>query len=294
MRLISYATDQGWVPGVVRGTTVYGLNELLGAADHSQTPSYGSVKEFLAGIGDSLADVSARVAALDEQSVGSVGELSGLEIGPPVTDPAKVLCVGLNYADHVGETGRKFPDHPDIFAKFDTSLVGPSDAIECTAVTANLDFEGEVAVVIGRRCRNVAEGDALSYVAGLSVLNDITARDLQWRGTQWLPGKAVDGSTPWGPALVTLDEVGDVQQLDIQTRVNGTIVQSSNTRNMIFPIAKVISYVSQFLELAPGDVIATGTPEGIGAKRNPPQWLAAGDLVEVEVQKIGTISNTVK
>ncbi|MFI6367730.1 fumarylacetoacetate hydrolase family protein [Nocardia sp. NPDC050630] len=208
-------------------------------------------------------------------------------------DPAKVLCVGLNYSDHVGETGREFPSHPDIFAKFASSLIGPHDGIACSDVSVNLDFEGELAIVIGRNCRRVAEDDALGHIAGLTVFNDITARDLQYRGTQWLAGKAVDGSTPCGPALVTLDDVGDPQSLDLSTRVNGLQVQGSNTKNMIFPIARIVSYISQFLALSPGDIIATGTPEGIGAKRRPPVWLQPGDTVEVEIEKIGLLRNVV-
>jgi acylpyruvate hydrolase len=210
-----------------------------------------------------------------------------------VADPAKVLCVGLNYSDHVGETGRPLPTDPDLFAKFASSLIGPNDRIELSEVTDNLDFEGEMAIVIGTSCSRVSDKDALGHVAGLSVLNDITARDLQYRGTQWLAGKALDDATPFGPAIVTLDEIGDPQTLDITTTVNGTQVQGSNTRSMIFSVAHVVSYISQFLTLMPGDVIATGTPEGIGAKRNPPQWLRPGDIVEVTLERVGTLSNKI-
>jgi len=202
--------------------------------------------------------------------------------------------VGLNYQDHVAETGRKLPTHPDIFNKFATTLIGPDEDIRCSDVTTQLDYEGELAVVIGRSCRNVTEVDALDSVAGLMVLNDVTARDLQYNGTQFLPGKAVDRSTPCGPMLVTLDEIADPQALDITTRVNGVTVQSSNTKHMIFQIPRIIAYISRFLELSPGDVISTGTPDGIGAKRQPPLWLRPGDVVEVELQNVGLLSNTVR
>jgi 2-keto-4-pentenoate hydratase/2-oxohepta-3-ene-1,7-dioic acid hydratase in catechol pathway len=172
-------------------------------------------------------------------------------------------------------------------------MIGPEDEIGGARVSNNLDFEGELAVVIGRRASEVSEEDALEYVAALAPLNDVTARDLQYRGTQWLPGKAVDGSTPWGPALVTLDEVGDPQSLELATRVNGNEVQRSNTSYQIFPIARIVSYLSSFLTLEPGDVIATGTPQGIGAKRNPPIWLGPGDTVEIEIEKVGLLRNTV-
>jgi acylpyruvate hydrolase len=204
-----------------------------------------------------------------------------------------VVCVGLNYRDHVAETGRALPQYPDLFVKFASTLIGPQDEIRGVAVSENLDFEGEVAVVIGRTTHRVAEAEALSHVAGLAPLNDISARDLQYRGTQWTAGKAVDGSTPWGPALVTLDEVGDPQTLEIRTRVNGVEMQHSNTRHQIFTIAKIVSYLSTFLSLEPGDVIATGTPQGIGAKRTPPVWLAAGDVVEVDVDRVGLLRNSV-
>lgn len=148
-------------------------------------------------------------------------------------------------------------------------------------------------MVIGRRASEVSEEEALGYVAAVAPLNDVTARDLQYRGTQWLAGKAIDGSTPWGPALVTLDEVGDPQNLDLATRVNGIEVQRSNTRYQIFPIARIVSYLSGFLTLEPGDVIATGTPQGIGAKRNPPVWLEPGDTVEIDIENVGLLRNTV-
>ena len=210
-----------------------------------------------------------------------------------ITDSAKVLCVGLNYKDHVAETGRALPEYPDLFAKFASSLIGPDDEIGGAAVSENLDFEGEVAVVIGRTATRVSQSDALQYVAGLAPLNDVTARDLQYRGTQWLAGKAVDGSTPWGPALVTLDEVGDPQNLDVVTRVNGVEMQRSNTKYQIFSIAHIVSYISNFLTLAPGDVIATGTPQGIGAKRTPPVWLQPGDTVDIDLERVGLLRNRV-
>ncbi|MFI7294810.1 fumarylacetoacetate hydrolase family protein [Streptomyces sp. NPDC050121] len=294
MKLVSYDSGAGWKPGLLHGGQVFSLNEVLWAAGSRASCDLPSVRAFLQVHGGQLPQVAAALGpVLDGGAVKPVGGLDSVLLGPPVTDPLKVLCVGLNYSDHVGETGRALPTHPDLFAKFASSLIGPYDTIDRSDVTDNLDFEGELAVVIGRECSRVDESDALSYVAGLSVLNDITARDLQYRGTQWLAGKAVDRATPFGPAIVTLDEIGDPQSLDIETFVNGSRVQGSNTKYMIFPIARIISYVSQFLTLSPGDVIATGTPEGIGAKRNPPLWLRSGDKVEVRLEKIGLLSNQV-
>jgi 2-keto-4-pentenoate hydratase/2-oxohepta-3-ene-1,7-dioic acid hydratase in catechol pathway len=290
MKLVSYDCEGSWRPGIAIGSTVFDVATLLGNQD-----AVRSTRALLEQFGDALPQLSLRLteaAALSPKA--AAGEQGNLRLGPPVTDPLKVLCIGLNYNDHVAETGRALPTHPDIFPKFASTLIGPRDDINCTQITQNLDFEGEMAVVIGRKCRHVSEADALNYVAGLTVLNDITARDLQYRGTQWLAGKSVDGSTPVGPALVTLDETGDPQTLDIATRVNGQQVQSSNTSLMIFPVAKLVAYISFFLELSPGDIITTGTPQGIGAKRQPPLWLKAGDVVEVELQGVGLLRNTVR
>ncbi|WP_327743467.1 fumarylacetoacetate hydrolase family protein [Streptomyces europaeiscabiei] len=294
MKLVSYDCGAGWEPGLLHDDQVFGLSAALWAAGHRASTDLPSVRAFLQDHGGQLPQIAVAVGpVLDSGALKPVGALDSVKLGPPVIDPAKVLCVGLNYSDHVGETGRAMPAHPDLFAKFASSLIGPYEAIDRSDVTDNLDFEGELAVVIGRKCARVDESDALSYVAGLSVLNDITARDLQYRGTQWLAGKAVDRATPFGPAIVTLDEIGDPQALKIETFVNGTRVQGSNTKNMIFPLARIISYISQFLTLSPGDVIATGTPEGIGAKRNPPLWLRPGDKVEVVLEKVGILSNEI-
>lgn len=296
MRLVSYDASGSWRPGVLFDEKVFDLGKLLATSGLAEIPyADSSVREFLAAYGDDLAGAAASLERVATAHDGAqVGELVDVRLGPPVTDPAKVLCVGLNYQDHVAETGRKLPTHPDIFSKFASTLIGPEDEIRCSEVTSQLDYEGELAVVIGRRCRNVDEGAALDAVAGLMVLNDITARDLQYNGTQFLPGKAVDGSTPCGPALVTLDEVADPQALDIATRVNGKEVQGSNTKHMIFQIPRIIAYISRFLELSPGDVISTGTPDGIGSKRQPPLWLTPGDVVEVEVEGVGLLRNTIR
>ncbi|MEU7488113.1 fumarylacetoacetate hydrolase family protein [Streptomyces sp. NPDC042319] len=291
MRIISYLHEGGVRGGVLLDDSVFDLERLLKAAC---TTPVSSVRDFLTVHGADLEAFSKGVAGLIDQNPHTrVGARSDVHLTTPVPDPAKVLCVGLNYKDHVAETGRALPEHPDVFVKFASTLVGPEDEIHGADVSANLDFEGEVAVVIGRAARHVAEEDALDHVAGLAPLNDISARDLQYRGTQWTAGKTVDRSTPWGPALVTLDEIGDPQTLELITRVNGVELQHSNTRHQIFPIARIISYLSSFLSLEPGDVIATGTPQGIGAKRTPPIWLKPGDTVEIDVERVGTLSNRV-
>lgn len=289
MRLISYRQGSEVRGGVLVDDAVYDLSGLVANSGD------GSVREFLELRGGELAAISTSLRELvTAEPAARVAHRGDLTLVAPVPDPSKVLCVGLNYKDHVAETGRALPEHPDLFAKFASTMIGPDEEIGGANVSVNLDFEGEVAIVIGRTASGVNEADALDYVAGLAPLNDVTARDLQYRGTQWLAGKAVDGSTPWGPALVTLDEVGDPQTLDVVTRVNGTEMQRSNTRYQIFPIATIVAYVSSFLTLQPGDVIATGTPQGIGAKRTPPIWLHPGDEVEITVERVGTLRNRVR
>ncbi|MEV8339425.1 fumarylacetoacetate hydrolase family protein [Leucobacter sp. NPDC077196] len=294
MKLVSYNHAYGPRGGVLIGDEVYDLERLLADAVDADRGAPHSTREFLALYGDRLAEFGGVFARAGETAVGAlVGTVFEAGLVGPVTDPTKVLCVGLNYKDHVAETGRALPEYPDVFTKFASTLVGPFDEIGGADVSDKLDFEGEVAIVIGRRASRVSEADALDYVAGLAPLNDVSARDLQFRGTQWTPGKAVDGSTPWGPAIVTLDEIGDPQTLELVTRVNGVEMQRSNTRHQIFPIATIVSYISGFLTLEPGDVIATGTPQGIGAKRTPPVWITPGDTVEVEIERVGTLSNRV-
>ena len=295
MKLVTYDASGSWRAGVVVDSSIFDVDTLRKDVFGEDARPILSVRDLLQQHGGGLSELSVRLtAAARNNPKAKVGSFDKVRLGPPVTDPSKVLCIGLNYNDHVAETGRALPSHPDIFAKFASSLIGPFDEICCSNITPNLDFEGELAIVIGKECRSVSAEAALDIVAGVTVLNDITARDLQYRGTQWLAGKALDASTPCGPALVTLDEVGDIQNLDIQTFVNGSQVQSSNTRLMIFPVRQLVSYISFFLALSPGDIITTGTPQGIGAKRQPPLWLKPGDTVEVELENVGILRNVVR
>jgi acylpyruvate hydrolase len=284
MKLVSYDAGGTLKPGVLIDGDVHDIAQLLPDAP-------ASVRELIEAHGDDLPGLASTLESAASSRDARVGEVT---LGPPIPDPAKVLCVGINYRDHAAETGRALPQHPDIFSKFASSLVGPVDDLAVADVSPKLDYEGELAIVIGQSCRNVTPEEAIGKVAGAMVLNDTTARDLQFNATQWLPGKAVDGSTPCGPALVTLDEVGDLQTLDLVTRVNGAEVQRSNTSHMIFPVSTVVAYVSQFLALEPGDVITTGTPDGVGSRMDPPSFLAAGDVVEIEIDRVGALRNTVR
>jgi 2-keto-4-pentenoate hydratase/2-oxohepta-3-ene-1,7-dioic acid hydratase in catechol pathway len=293
MRIVTYRRAGSWRAGAVVGDEIFDIADALAAQSMAGLTPEPSVRALLRQYSDSLDSVREAVDALIRSAHGATIGASGAELGPPVPDPGKVFGIGLNYRDHVGETGRELPEFPDVFAKFSSTLIGPNDPIHGLSVTDQLDFEGELAIVIGRRAQGVTEEGALQHVAGVMILNDVTARDLQYRGTQFLIGKAVDGSTPCGPALVTLDEVGDVQALDLSTHVNGVEMQRSNTRHMIFSIPRIIAYISRTIALEPGDVITTGTPAGIGAKRTPPMWLRAGDVVSIEIENVGTLTNVV-
>lgn len=206
----------------------------------------------------------------------------------------KIVAVGLNYKDHALETGLKLPAAPLCFAKFTSSLSGPFDPIELPAEDAQVDFEGELGVVIGRRAWRVAESDAMRHVAGYVVFNDVSARKWQFDDGQWTRGKSCDTFAPNGPFLVTADEVPDPGALRITTRLNGKIMQDSNTNQFIFDIPKMVSYFSHSFRLDPGDLIATGTPAGVGFTRKPPVYLKDGDVIEVEIERIGRISNLVR
>jgi acylpyruvate hydrolase len=217
-----------------------------------------------------------------------------LRFRPVVPHPGKIICVGLNYRAHVEETGRELPDYPVLFTKFATTLTGPYDPITLPPEPAAVDYEGELAVVIGERVRRAPRERALAAVAGLTVANDVSMRDYQYKASQWLQGKAWDASTPLGPELVTLDEVGDPSQLTLRTFLNGEQVQSASTELLIFDIATLISTLSEFATLEPGDVILTGTPAGVGYRREPKLLLGDGDVVVVEIDGVGRIENRVQ
>jgi 2-keto-4-pentenoate hydratase/2-oxohepta-3-ene-1,7-dioic acid hydratase in catechol pathway len=220
--------------------------------------------------------------------------LAGLRVRAPVPKPGKIVAVGLNYRDHAAESGQPIPEEPILFAKFANSVIGPGDAIEIPRATERTDYEAELGVVIGRVAREVGRDEALSAVAGYTCVNDVSARDLQLRVSQWTRGKAVDTFLPMGPALVTPDEIPDPGRLAIRCVVNGEVMQDSNTDQMIFDVAELVSFISQTLTLEPGDVIATGTPPGVGFARKPPRFLGAGDEVTVEIEGIGALTNPVR
>jgi 2-keto-4-pentenoate hydratase/2-oxohepta-3-ene-1,7-dioic acid hydratase in catechol pathway len=210
----------------------------------------------------------------------------------PAVYPGKIIAIGRNYQEHAAEGGSEPPKSPLVFTKFPNALTAHNAPVTLHAISEQIDYEAELAVIIGRRANKVSEADALSYVFGYSCLNDVSARDLQFSDGQWVRGKSLDGFAPLGPFITTKDEIADPQSLKIEGVLNGEVMQSSNTNMMIFSVAYLISYITQAITLEPGDVIATGTPEGVGVFRKPPRLLKSGDLFEVVIEKVGTLKNS--
>ena len=217
-----------------------------------------------------------------------------VNLGVPIPNPGKIICVGQNYADHVAEMNSKLPDHPVLFAKFSNALIGPEDHIQKSPLTDKLDYEVELVIVIGKETSQIKKENVLDHVAGYTIGNDTSARDLQKRTPQWLQGKSHDNSTPIGPYIVTADEITDPENLGIRAFVNGEKRQESTTQHLIFDIPTLITFISDFITLQPGDIIFSGTPDGVGAGMNPPQFLNAGDVVTLEIDEIGTLENRVQ
>jgi 2-keto-4-pentenoate hydratase/2-oxohepta-3-ene-1,7-dioic acid hydratase in catechol pathway len=262
-------------------------------------PAYGRVE------GQEIVELGAGAGApVDLKTAIAAGTLAGLADGPRhrlaavallpvIPNPGKILCVGHNYESHRQETGRARVDHPSIFTRFADTLVGHGGEIVRPRLSTNLDYEAELAIVIGKGGRAIPEDEALDHIAGYACFNDASVRDWQWHTSQFTPGKNFPATAGFGPWLVTPDEAGDLADVHVVGRLNGQIVQDQPIGDMIFPIAKILAYISAFTPLAPGDVIATGTPGGVGAKRTPPLWMKAGDRVEIEIGHIGTLANTI-
>jgi 2-keto-4-pentenoate hydratase/2-oxohepta-3-ene-1,7-dioic acid hydratase in catechol pathway len=281
MRLVTYDNGAGAEAGVLLereivpvsaldapARSVRGLLELLDAAE-------------LVALGDRAGSSEERLA------------LEGVRLLAPIPDPEKIICLGLNYRDHAAESGQEPPAAPLWFAKFANSLIGSGDDIVLPAAHPEyVDYEAELAVVIGARTHRVEPAEALSHVAGAMPFNDVSARDLQLQNPLWTSGKAIDTFAPCGPALVTLEEAGDLGALGLRTRINGKLVQEGNTSNLIFSVAVAVAWLSRTMTLLPGDIIATGTPAGVGAAQGI--FLRAGDTVEVELDRLGTLTNHVR
>jgi acylpyruvate hydrolase len=221
-------------------------------------------------------------------------QLDEVTLLPPISSGEKIICVGLNYKDHSSESGFKQPEYPTIFGRFNSSLIAHGAPILRPSFSEQLDYEGELAAIVGKTARDVSETEALDYVAGYSIFNDASIRDYQFKAPQWTPGKNFDDTGAFGPYFVTANELPPgCAGLRLQTRLNGAIVQEASITDMVFSVANLISILSKFLTLKPGDVIVTGTPSGVGLARKPPLWMKEGDKVEVEIEGIGVLSNPV-
>jgi acylpyruvate hydrolase len=270
MRLATIRTDTGTAAVLVAGADAIEV----GARD----------------VGTLLTDPgwAARAAGAD----GARHPIETIDYAPLVPAPDKIICVGLNYRNHILEMGRELPEHPTLFAKYSSSLIGARDDIILPRVSSQTDWEAELAVVIGARARHVTVDDALGAIAGYSVCNDVSVRDWQNRTLQWLQGKTFESSTPLGPELVTLDESSGIDGFELTCEVDGELVQKATTTDLVFGPAALVSYISDIFTLEPGDVIATGTPGGVGHARTPPRYLDDGNVVVTRIEGIGECRNT--
>jgi len=261
--------------------------DMIGLLNGGET-SLRAAQQALAFVGRQL-----EVEGNTLKQQGIVYALENVTLLQPVMRPGKVICLGLNYRDHAAEAGMAVPDYPVLFHKVAGSLIGHNQPIVVPRTSSKIDYEGELAIIIGRRGKYIAEDEALSYVAGYTVANDVSARELQFRTSQWTTGKMLDTFGPLGPALVTRDEVPDANALHIQTILNGQVMQDGNTADMIFRVPFIVSYISEICTLEPGDVILTGTPPGIGNTRSPQVFMKPGDTVTVEIEGVGKLTNAV-
>src|SRR3954470_15328678 len=268
MRLVNYVGSDGPRAGVLRDGRVF---------EGRDAPPGGLEALVAAG-------------ALDGVAAGD--EVAGVELLPPIHRPGKIICIGLNYQAHAEEGGRDAPDTPAFFAKFATSLRPAGAVVELPSWSQKVDYEAEVAFVVGRAAKDVSAADAIDHVAGYTLLNDLSARDYQFKTPQWMPGKTFDGAAPCGPALVTPDETGPHDAIEIELTLNGELMQNSATADLVHSIPSLVAYLSRLMTLEPGDMVSTGTPAGVGSLRDPRVWLAAGDEVVVESPTLGRLVTT--
>ena len=272
MRIVTYESERGPRAGLISEATVIDAWDALGGGG-------STLRELL------TADRLGELANVE----GAGTPLGDLTLGPPVPDPEKIIGIGLNYARHAEEARAEPPPSPTFFAKFRNALRPDGATVALPAASSKVDYEAEVAVVIGTRAKEVAESEALAHVAGYTLLNDLSARDLQFATPQWMPGKVFDGFAPCGPALVTQDEAGPHDAIGIALDLNGDRMQEDTTAGLIFSIPQIVSHLSSLMTLEPGDIVATGTPAGVGGARDPSVWLKAGDEVVVSSPQLGEL-----
>ncbi len=277
MKLVAFSTKQD--PQPRRGAIV----ESNGASRVIAIP--GDWNE----LGD--AQLAATAAYLAAANTADAPALDDVILHNPLPRPGKIICVGLNYLDHVKEVNAQAPDHPVLFSKWDNALAGPEDTIIIDGTSQKVDYEAELAFVVSKTAYNVPEDRAMDYVAGYLCANDVSARDLQFADTQWVRGKSLNGYCPLGPFIATKDEIPDPHNLRIVCRLNGNTMQDSNTTQLIYKIPALVAYISKGLTLQPGDVVLTGTPPGVGMGRNPQLWIQPGDVCEIEIEGLGVLRN---
>jgi acylpyruvate hydrolase len=281
MRIVTYRSERGERAGVLRDD---GVVDAWGLLDRDSEPP--SVRALLEA--DLLDELAGRLSdAADGMPLDDVSLL------PPVPDPDKIVCIGLNYRDHAAEGRQELPDSPTFFAKFRNALAPPGAEVAHPAASEKVDYEAEVAFVIGRRATEVAEDDALGHIAGYTLLNDLSARDLQFSTPQWMPGKVFDGSAPCGPALVTADEAGPHDAIEISLTLNGETMQQASTEDLVFGVPALLSHLSRLMTLEPGDIVATGTPAGVGGARQPRVWLKPGDEISIASPTLGRLETRI-
>ncbi|MCD6289193.1 MAG: fumarylacetoacetate hydrolase family protein [Anaerolineae bacterium] len=290
MRLATFIQDGRWRLGAIVGDEIIDL----ASAHDARLGGYhlpSDMRSLLEAGPDAWSEVERTLASGDLAPFAR--PLTGVKLTAPIPNPSKIVAVGQNYMDHVKEQGAEIPDHPIIFTKFPTSVIGPDDEIRWDpGLTSKVDWEVELAVVIGREARRVPADRAYEYVFGYTIANDVSARDLQFADGQWVRGKSLDTFCPLGPWIVTWDEIPDPHELPLRCLVNGEVVQDSCTDQMIFQIPHLIEFLSRAFTLLPGDVILTGTPPGVGHFRTPPRYLQDGDIVTVEIEEIGALTNS--
>jgi len=308
MKLITFSREGVSRVGAVEGNNVIDLNLAYQSLLESEGQlRYRQIAEayvpsdmngLLQGGKESLAKAEEAIqfALKNKEDKGRKLVLSTdeVKVEAPVPNPGKMICVGHNYREHILEMKREIPQHPVVFAKFANTVIGPEDDIPFFPISEQLDYEAEFAFVIGKRARNVSQEDALDYVAGYTIVNDVTYRDIQRRTLQWLQGKTVEGSAPMGPWLITTDEIENPSGLEVVLTVNGEERQHTNTANLVFSVQYLVEFLSNLMTLEPGDVILTGTPGGVGFAMNPQTFLKDGDVVKIEIDQIGSLENTVK
>jgi 2-keto-4-pentenoate hydratase/2-oxohepta-3-ene-1,7-dioic acid hydratase in catechol pathway len=280
MRLVSFDTPTGPLAALLREGRVFDIwGEAFAGVPHEER----TILALLQG------GLLSEVAAVEDDGV----PVEGVDLLPPIGRPSKIICIGLNYREHAEEAGLEIPETPTFFAKFTNALVRPGGAAKLPEWSAKVDYEAEVAFVIGDRAKDVSVEDAMEHVAGYTLLNDLSARDYQFKTPQWMPGKVFDGAAPCGPALVTPDEAGPPDAIEIELTLNGELMQKSSTADLIHSVPDLVAYLSQLMTLEPGDLISTGTPAGVGNWRDPKVWLKPGDEVVISSPQLGLLETRI-